>query len=84
MSGGKCPTLLFALPISYCGLRMCDETIVVAVGLRLGLNLWEAHLSLWCIGKGAGTHSLSCKRGALEIYSSSSSQRSDLADPQTL
>ena len=39
---------LFALTISSCGLRMCDETIRVAVGSRLGLNLCEAHiLSVW-------------------------------------
>ena len=34
---------LFALPISACGLRLGDEAIRVAVGLRLGLNICEPH-----------------------------------------
>ena len=34
---------LFALSISSCDLCMCDETIRVAVGFRLVLNLCEEH-----------------------------------------
>src|ERR1700759_4354185 len=34
---------LFALPISGCGLRLDDESIRVAVGLRLGVNLCQPH-----------------------------------------
>ena len=34
---------LHALPISSCGLRLVDKSILVAVGLRLGVNLCEPH-----------------------------------------
>ena len=34
---------LFALPISACGLRLGDEAISVAVGLRLGLNICKPY-----------------------------------------
>ena len=34
---------LYALPISNCGLRLDDEAIRVAVGLRLGVNLCQPH-----------------------------------------
>ena len=53
---------LFALPISSCGLRMCDETIRVPVGLRLGLNLCEAQTCPYgALVSARGTHGLSCK-----------------------
>jgi len=34
---------LFALPITSCGLRLDDEAVRVAVGLRLGLDLCTPH-----------------------------------------
>ena len=34
---------LFALPIASCGLKMNDEALKVAVGLRLGLDLCVPH-----------------------------------------
>ena len=35
---------LFALPISSCGLKLDDEAVRIAVGLRLGLNLCVPHV----------------------------------------
>ena len=54
---------LFALPVSECGLRLSDEAIRIAVGLRLGLNLCEPHISP-CGAKvdARRLHGLSCKR----------------------
>jgi hypothetical protein len=54
---------LHALPISSCGLRLDDESVRVAVGLRLGSNLCDQHV---CPCGAAvdcrGTHGLSCKK----------------------
>ena len=55
---------LHALPISNLGLRMDDNTVRVAVGLRLGSTLCRPHTCQHC---GAdvdqwATHSLSCKK----------------------
>lgn len=54
---------LHALPISACGLRLDDEAVRVAVGLRLGANLCDQH-SCPCgaIVDCRGAHGLSCKR----------------------
>ena len=54
---------LSALPISSLGLRMDDNTVRVAVGLRLGTSLCRPHLCAHC---GAevdckATHGLSCR-----------------------
>ena len=55
---------LNALPISSLGLRMDDDTVRVAVGLRLGSSLCLPHdcyhcgVEVNCLG----THGLSCKR----------------------
>ena len=32
-----------AMPITLCGLRLDDEMLPVAIGLRLGLNLFVPH-----------------------------------------
>ena len=59
---------LHALPISSCGLRLDDEAIRVAVGLRLGTTLCSAHK---CVcGQPVdsyGTHGLSCKKSSARI-----------------
>jgi hypothetical protein len=53
---------LFALPISSCGLRLSNDAVRVAVGLRLGIKICEAH-TCTCgqLVDVLGTHSLSCK-----------------------
>jgi hypothetical protein len=53
---------LFALPISSCGLRLDDEAIRVAVGLRLGINLCEPHTCpCGATVDARGSHGLSCR-----------------------
>ena len=53
---------LHALPISTCGLRLDDETIRVAVALRLGVNLGQPHpCPCGAQVDSRGTHGLSCK-----------------------
>ena len=53
---------LHALPISNCGLRLDDESIRVAVGLRLGINLCQPHTcSCGTLVDSRGTHGLACK-----------------------
>ncbi|MCI0565028.1 MAG: hypothetical protein MN733_41715 [Nitrososphaera sp.] len=59
---------LHALPISACGLRLDDDTVRVAVGLRLGSNLCQPHkcpcgADVDC----RGAHGLSCKKSASRI-----------------
>jgi hypothetical protein len=56
---------LHAWPITACGLRLDDEAIRVAVGLRLGANLCSPH-SCPCgaLVDARGTHGLSCRRSA--------------------
>ena len=56
---------LHALPISSCGLRLDDEAVRVAVGLRLGAKLCEPH-QCPCGAKvdPEGTHGLACRRSA--------------------
>ena len=56
---------LFALPITACGLRLSDEAIRVAVGLRLGLNICEPHpCPCETMVTSRGTHGLSRKRSS--------------------
>ena len=55
---------LQALPISSVGLRMDDNTIRVAVGLRLGSTLCRPHICQHCGAEvdHLASHGLSCKR----------------------
>ena len=58
---------LHALPISACGLRLDNEAIRVAVGLRLGLPLCAAHCcpcGAEVDSGGVRVHELSCKQSA--------------------
>jgi len=59
---------LNALPISACGLRLEDNELRIAVGLRLGANICVPHHcvcgSLVCA---RGSHGLSCRRSAGRI-----------------
>ena len=54
---------LLALPIASCGLKLENEAVRVAVGLRLGLNLCVPHQCPCGAQVDArGTHSFVCKR----------------------
>ena len=55
---------LFALPISTCGLRLDDEAVRIAVGLRLGTVICHPH-SCPCgtLVTAEGSHGLSCRLG---------------------
>ena len=54
---------LFALPIASCGLRLDDEAVRVAVGLRLGMDLCVPHLCQCGSPVNArDLHSLVCKQ----------------------
>ena len=57
---------LHAVPISACGLRLSDEAVRVAVGLRLGTELCQVHQCAACDARvdARGSHALSCKRNA--------------------
>jgi hypothetical protein len=59
---------LHALPLSSCGLRLDNEAIRVAVGLRLGANLCDSHTCrCGTLVNCRGSHGLSCKRGSGKI-----------------
>ena len=59
---------LHALPLVTCGLKLDNEAIIIAVGLRLGVNLCEPHqCPCGKLGDARGTHGLSCKRGAARV-----------------
>jgi hypothetical protein len=56
---------LHAWPISSCGLRLDDEAIRIAVGLRLGVNLCAPHTCPCGAQVDArGNHGLACRRSA--------------------
>ena len=59
---------LNALPISSCGLRLNDDAVRVAVGLRVGARLCEPHKCICGAEVDAlGTHGLNCKKGSGRI-----------------
>ena len=59
---------LHVLSISPCGLRLDDNAIRVAVGLRLGAKLCDFHVCLCgTFVYSCGTHGLSCKRGSSKL-----------------
>ena len=59
---------LHALPISACGLRLDNEAIRVAVGLRLGSKLCEPHVcSCGAHVDHRGLHGLVCRKSAGRI-----------------
>jgi hypothetical protein len=55
---------LFALPISSCGLRLEDDALRIAIGLRLGASICEPHQCVCgSLVTATGSHCLSCKHG---------------------
>ena len=56
---------LLVISISSCGLRLDNEAIRIAVGLRLGSRIGEPHDCV-CgeLVAARGSHSLSCKHGS--------------------
>ena len=55
---------LYSLPITSCGLRLSDEAMRVAVGLRLGANICEPHTcACGALVTARGEHGLSCSLG---------------------
>jgi len=69
---------LHTLPISACGLRLEDNAVRVAVGLRLGSAVCEADTCpCGATVDPLGQHALSCKKRG-QSSTSCSAQRSDL------
>ena len=59
---------LYALPITACGLRLDDEAIRIATGLRLGTCLCEPHNCMCgAMVTADGSHGLSCSLGPSRI-----------------
>ena len=59
---------LHVLPISSCELRLDDDAIRVAIGLRLGANSCDPHVCpCSTFVNSRGTHGLSCKRGSSKL-----------------
>ena len=55
---------LHSLPITSCGMRLSDEALRVAVGLRLGANICEPHTcACGAFVSARGEHGLSCSLG---------------------
>ena len=58
----------YLLPISSCGLRLDDDAIRVAIGLRLSANLCDLHVCpCGTFVNSRGIHGLSCKRGSSKL-----------------
>ena len=56
---------LHALPIASCGLRIDNEDVRVAIGLRLGIAICEPHICpSGALVDAHGTHAFSCKFGS--------------------
>ena len=54
---------LHAIPISACGLRLSNESIRIAIGLRLGVEICQPfNCSCGTLVDALGSHSLSCIR----------------------
>jgi len=54
---------LFALPIASCGLKLDDEAVRVAIGLRLGMDLCQPHqCQCGSLVDVRGLHSFVCNR----------------------
>ena len=61
-SSKHCDDWLHAIPISFCGLRLDDEVVRIAVVLCLGINICEPHVCICrSIGDVRGSHALLCK-----------------------
>src|SRR5260221_3634242 len=59
---------LYALPITSCGLRLDDEAIGIACGVRLGVSLCMPHLCVCGANvDDRGSHGLSCRQSACRI-----------------
>lgn len=56
---------LHALPLSACGLRLDDNAVRVAIGMRLGVKVCEPHTCpCGTVVDNFGSHALSCKRNS--------------------
>ena len=56
---------LHAMPLSACGLRLSDEAVRIAVGLRLGLDICIPHTCpCGVLADAKGIHALSCRRSS--------------------
>jgi hypothetical protein len=56
---------LYAVPISACGLRLDDEAVRVAIGMRLGSELCQPHrCPCGVLVDTLGSHALSCRQNS--------------------
>ena len=54
---------LYAIPISSCGLRLDDQAVRIAIGLRLGVDICQLHTCICgTLVDARDAHGLSCKR----------------------
>ena len=68
MSADRSSDWLHALPIASCGLRLSDEAVRVAVGIRLGAPICQPHqCPCGTLVDSSGSHALSCKRTSARI-----------------